>query len=68
MEKRLTRNYSDPESRKWWEEAEKAAANAPRIIIPSSAADLKMEAQAQTTPSISEPQTNQDSILRLPLD
>ena len=58
---KITRNYSDPESRKWWEEAEKAAANAPRIIVPSSSADLKVAGQAKTTPTISEPQESQDN-------
>ena len=58
---KLTRNYSDPESRKWWEEAEKAAANAPRIIVPSSAANLKVESQAKTTPGISDSQEEKDS-------
>ena len=58
---KLTRNYSDPESRKWWEEAEKAAANAPRIIVPSSATDLKLEAHCNTTPGTSDPQEKKDT-------
>ena len=45
MEGRITRNYADPESRKWWEAAEKAGANPPRIVVPSLNDDLKAEAQ-----------------------
>lgn len=33
--KRLTRNYTDPESRLWWESAEKAGANPPKLSVPS---------------------------------
>lgn len=48
MAKRLTRNYSDPDSRRWWEAAEKAGANPPKIVVPSLNADLKPEAQSKT--------------------
>jgi hypothetical protein len=45
MDKRLTRNYTDPDSRRWWEAAEKAGANPPKIVVPSPNNDLKAEAQ-----------------------
>ena len=35
MSKRLGRNYDDPDSRRWWEAAEKAAANRRKLTIPA---------------------------------
>ena len=35
MSKRLTRNYSDEESRNWWKKAEEAAANVPTLVASS---------------------------------
>ena len=58
---KLTRNYSDPESRKWWEEAEKAAANAPRIIVPSSNKNMTREAQTTKTSGTNDPPADTES-------
>ena len=43
MDKRVTRNYADPDSRSWWEAAEKAGANPPKIVVPSQNDDLNRE-------------------------
>lgn len=56
MDKRLTRNYSDPDSRRWWEAAEKAGANPPKIVVPSLNNDLKAEAQSKTDLNKSDPE------------
>ena len=58
---KLTRNYSDPESRKWWEEAEKAPVNAPRTIVPSSNKNITGEAQATKTSGTNDPATDTES-------
>ena len=59
MNKRLTRNYSDPESRLWWEAAEKAAANPPKIVVPSQH-DLKGDERTKTDLSQSNPKESRD--------
>ena len=56
MNKRLTRNYTDPESRLWWEAAEKAGANPPKIVVPSLNNDLKAESQPKADANKCEPE------------
>ena len=46
MSKRLGRNYDDADSRRWWEVAEKAAANRRRLIIPTPT-EIKDEEQTE---------------------
>jgi len=59
MNKRLTRNYTDPESRLWWEAAEKAGANPPKIVVPSQN-DLKVEERPKTDLRQSKPAARRD--------
>ncbi len=35
MNKRLGRNYEDPDSKRWWAAAEKAAASRRKLVIPT---------------------------------
>jgi len=59
MNKRLTRNYTDPESRLWWEAAEKAGANPPKIVVPSQN-DLKLEERPKTDLRPGKPAASRD--------
>jgi len=43
MSKTLTRNYQDPESKRFWEAAEKAGLDAPKLTMPASSAEGRIE-------------------------
>ena len=46
MSKGLGRNYEDPESRRFWESAEKAAANRRQLVVPGCTDEKPTEVQA----------------------